>query len=218
MTIFLQVILAFILTLLSSCNSKSNNTNDINRTPAMVDTPRSYVKNYGANDNNQLFVFVGEKIFVDLLPHKDGSMDNGFKAKYAILKKVYGNFPSDSIEFVAYDHYGTPAFSKYKNVLLYVSADSGTYYHQKYLYNDVYKTQNGRWAGLYASDDYEHGYNKHTKVKPEKIEFAEKVSFPTKIVDEEGKQIELSYPNRISKQLATPHLLFMVITSKIYLL
>ena len=120
-------------------------------------------------------------------------MDNGFKAKYLILKKVYGNFPLDTIEFIVYDHYGTPAFSKFKNVLLFVSADSGNYYHQKYMFNDVHKTKDGRWAGTYASDDYEHAYNKHTNIRPIKIDFAEKVSFPTRTVGEGGRQLEFSY-------------------------
>ena len=194
MTTLLQVTVAFIVTLLLGCGSQSSDITNINKTPALVDTPRSFVKNYGVNDSNRLFVFVGEKILVEPLPHEQGSIDNGFKAKYAVLKKVYGDFPADSIEFVAYDHYGTPPFSKFKNVLLYVSADSGTYYHQKYMYNDVYKTKDGRWAGTYASDDYEHAYNKHAKIKPVKIEFAEKVSFPTKMLDEEGRQLGFSYP------------------------
>jgi hypothetical protein len=199
MTIILQVISVFIVTLFWGCGSQSaDSTNNQNRDTlknkaTLIDTPRSFVKNYGVNDTNRLFAFVGEKISVEPLPYERGSMDNGFKAKYVILKKVYGNFPVDTIEFVAYDHYGTPAFSKFKHVLLYVSADSGMYYYQKYMYNDVYKTQDGRWAGTYASDDYEHAYNKHTKIKPVKIEFAQKVSFPTKIVDE-GRQLEFSYP------------------------
>jgi hypothetical protein len=182
------------VTLLLGCGSQSGDTTNINKTLALVDTPRSFVKNYGVNDSNRLFAFVGEKISVEPLPHQRGSMDNGFKAKYAILKKVYGDFPGDTIEFVAYDHYGTPPFSKFKNVLLYVSADSGMYYHQKYMYNDVYKTKDGRWAGTYADDDYEHAYNKHTKIKPLKIEFAEKVAYPTKMVDDEGHQLRYSYP------------------------
>jgi hypothetical protein len=166
----------------------------MNKTPALVDTPRSFVKNYGINDTTRLLAFVGKKISVEPLPFEQGSMDNGFKAKYVILKKVYGNFPLDTIEFVAYDHYGVPPFSKFKNVLLYVSADSGTYYHQKYMYNDVYKTKDGRWAGTYSSDDYNHGYNSHTNIKPVKVEFAAKVSFPIKMVDDQGRQLEFSYP------------------------
>ncbi|HTE26445.1 MAG TPA: hypothetical protein VK664_17900 [Flavitalea sp.] len=194
MTTLLQAISVLIVTLLLGCSSQTADTVNIKTTPALVDTPRSFVTNYGVNDTTRLFAFVGEKISVDPLPHKRGSMDNGFKAKYLILEKVYGNFPQDTIEFVSYDHYGTPPFSKFKNVLLYVSADSGTYYHQKYMFNDVYKTNDGRWAGTYAVDDYEHAYNKHTKIKPVKIEFAEKISFPTKMVDKEGRKLECSYP------------------------
>jgi len=143
---------------------------------------------------NTLFVFVGEKLDFTELPYEKGSMDGSFKAKYKILQRVYGNYPSDTIEFVAYDHYGIPAFSKYKNVLLFVSEYKGKYYHEKYQYNDVYKTKDGRWAGSYAEYDYGHSYNKNTTVKPEKIEFAEEVSYPTKIKDSDGKEIELSYP------------------------
>jgi hypothetical protein len=194
MTTLLQLISAFIVTALLGCSTPPGDTTNISKTTALVDTPRSFVKNYGLHDTTKLFAFVGEKISVDHLPSKQNSFDNGFKAKYLILKKVYGNFSQDTIEFVAYDHYGMPAFSKFKNVLLYVSADSGTYYHQKYMYNDVYKTKDGRWAGMYASDDYEHGYNRHTKIKPVKIDFAVKVSFPIKTVDEQGQQLEFSFP------------------------
>lgn len=200
----LQVTAAFIMTFLLSCNSPSSDTkisrlrNDTvtnsRKTPTLIDTPRSFVKNYDANDNNRLFVFVGEKIFVEPLPHERVSMDNGFKAKYAILKKVYGDFPEDTIEFVAYDHYGTPPFSKFRNVLLYVSADSGIYYHQKYMYNDVYQTKDRRWAGTYAGDDYEHVYNKHTKIKPVKIDFTKTVVYPIKTTDDEGRQFTSTYP------------------------
>jgi hypothetical protein len=200
MTIIFQVISVFIATLFLGCGSQSDDSTNnqekdtLTNKATLIDTSRSFIKNYGLNDTNLLFAFVGEKISVEPLPHERGSMNNGFKAKYVILKRVYGNFPGDTIEFVAYDHYGTPPFSKFKDVLLYVSADSGMYYHQRYMYNDVYKTQNGRWAGTYAGDDYEHPYNKHTQIKPEKIEFAQKVSFPTKMVDEEGRQLEFSYP------------------------
>jgi hypothetical protein len=162
--------------------------------PEPLDTPRSFVRNYGVNDNNRLFAFVGQKIWVDSLPSRQYSFDYGFKAKYLVLERIFGDFPSDTIEFVAYDHYGTPSFSKYKNALLYLSADSGTYYQQKYMYNDVYRTKDGRWAGTYASDDYEHGNNKRTKVKPIKIEFAEPVYYLLKIITEEGDTLTGTLP------------------------
>lgn len=155
--------------------------------------PIDYIKNYNG-DNNKLFVFVGQKISVDNLPHIENSMDGGFKAKYIVLQKVFGNFLHDTIEFVAYDHDGIPPFSKFDNVLLFVSADSGTYYHQKYMYNNVYLTKNGKWAGTYAEDDYRHEYNKKTKVKPVKIDFTSEVSFPATYTDENGKRVLIDLP------------------------
>ncbi|WP_276503422.1 hypothetical protein [Terrimonas pollutisoli] len=212
MTVVIQIVVTVLFTLLLSCNTHTNNANSnalkatdsINKgssVTTMIDTPRSFVKNYDRKDN-PLFVFVGEKISVQPLPHEQGSIDNGFTAKYIILQKVYGDFPLDTIEFVVYDHYGVPDFSKYKNVLLFVSADSGTYYHQKYMYNDVYKTKGGRWAGTYTYEDYNHAYNKLTKVKPVKIEFAEEVSYPTRMVDEEGRQMTFSYPKPYFKTVS----------------
>jgi hypothetical protein len=203
MTAAPQLITVIILTCFIACNSKSNQADKTSiqqdkitttgQAFKPIDTPRSFVRNYGAQDSNPLFAFVGEKIWIKPLPNRKGSMDNSFKAKYAILKKIYGDFSADTIEFVAYDHYGTPPFSKFKNVLLYLSANRGTYYHQKYMYNDVYKTKNGRWAGTYAGDDYEHEYNKNTKIKPTRIDFAETVFYPVTVVDEEGKKLTFSY-------------------------
>lgn len=144
--------------------------------------------------NNRLFVFVGKKIAIQNEPYVRGSLDNGFTAKYKVLQRVYGNYEKDTIEFTAYDHYGIPAFSKYKNVLLFVSEYEGKYYHEKYQYTDVYKTKNGRWAGSYSSLDYSHDYNKHTTIKPEKIDFIEEVSYPTKIKYTKGTEEEHNYP------------------------
>ena len=64
---------------------------------------------------NNLFVFVGEKISVTELPQDEDSRDHGFQATYKILDRVYGNYSKDTIHFEAYDHYGTPPFSKYKH-------------------------------------------------------------------------------------------------------
>ena len=167
---------------------------ELNSSIETIEKEENSPKNYGAQDNNPLFVFVGEKISEKPVQRKFGDMDNGIVAKYAILNKVFGEFPFDTIEFVAYDHFGAFSFINYKNVLLYVSADSGQYYQQKYMYNDVYKTKNGRWAGPYSSEDYEHEYNKKTKVKPVRIEFVEDVSYPIERIDGEGNILTFSPP------------------------
>ncbi|WP_426061532.1 hypothetical protein [Hymenobacter sp. B1770] len=124
---------------------------------------------------NKIYVFVGEKIEVKRF-HKEATpgsiiMDNGFKAKYKVLKNLYGDYSKDTIEFEAFDHYGFPGFANYNQVLLYVSEYSGHLYHEKYQFSPVYKTDNNRWAGPYARLDYEHPFAKSTTVKPEKISF-----------------------------------------------
>jgi hypothetical protein len=138
---------------------------------------------FGQQDKRPFLVFVGEKISVDTFtPAGKNQMDlfdNSFIAKYRILQKVYGEYSSDTIEFEVYDHlHAPPPFSTYKTVLLYASRGSnGTWYHEKYMYSDVYKTLDGRWAGPYEWNDYQHEYNKNTSIRPEKIAFPDSISF-----------------------------------------
>jgi len=146
--------------------------------------------------NNTLFVFVGEKIEVKDISYEKGDFDLGVIAKYKVLQRVYGNYDKDTISFEAYDHYGEPAFTKYKNVLMFVSEskeNKGHYYMEKYQYFDVYKTKNGRWASSYKASDYGHSYNEHTTVKPEKIDFLRTLEYPVKITVA-GRPVELHYP------------------------
>ena len=141
---------------------------------------------------NTLFAFVGEKIDVSKIPVSESSMDIGFKAKYKILLKVYGNYTKDTIEFIGYDHYGFPKFAKFKNVLLFVSNNCGELYHEKYMFNDVYKTKDGRWASPYSYSDYDHPYIGLIDIKPEVIEFQDQISYPITGVRKE--YLEMKYP------------------------
>lgn len=178
----------FLITAISffSCTSKAPKPGD--ETPLIAkDSTKIFER------TNTLFVFVGKKISVTPLPHEQGSMDAGFRAKCRIIQRVYGHHPGDIIEFTAYDHYGTPKFSQYEHALLYVSEYEGTLYHEKYQYDPLYKTKDGRWAGPY-SDGYDHDFNKHTTIKPEKIEFDREVSLPVKIRREDGVEYTYDYP------------------------
>lgn len=143
--------------------------------------------------NNSLFVFVGEKIDVSPITYKSGASDNAFLAKYKVLQSVYGNFAGETIEFEAYDHFGIPPFSKHQYALLFVYEYQGKFYHEKYMYNDVYRTKDGRWAGSY-SNDYSHVFNRNTTIRPQKIDFIEEVSYPTTIKNSTGRDVEVSYP------------------------
>lgn len=142
----------------------------------------------GQTRKDSLYVFVGEKINIEEIPYKIDTlpngrveipMDAGFNCEYRIIENVYGNYPSDTINFKAYDHYGIPTFSKYDNVMLFVSLESdGKLYHEKYQFFNLYKTKNEKWASPYSAYDYGHPYLKdETQIKPERIKFDSSVSF-----------------------------------------
>ena len=122
-----------------------------------------------SNDTVNLYAFIGEKISVtefdpnenaerieidsitgDTLIFKSWVMDSGFRCKYKVLRNVYNELGSDTVEFEAYDHYGRPAFENYKNAMLYLSynKEENKYYHQKYIFDPIKKDKNAKWKGL----------------------------------------------------------------------
>lgn len=134
----------------------------------------------GQNWDDSLFVFIGEKISVEAFPPDTlFHMDEFFKAKYKVLETVYGNFTMNTIEFEVADHYGFPEFATYKNVILYVARHGGKWYHLKYLYTPVYKTVDNKWAGMYQGRDYAKMENQDISIKPEKIQFKDKICIDT---------------------------------------
>lgn len=149
---------------------------------------------FGQTRKDRLLVFIGEKIEVNYSPQKSSSdtiirgtdtaitvsmsMDSRYVAKYKVLQLINGSYKQDTIEFIVFDHYGEPAFSKYKTVLLFVSYDKGKLYHEKYQYFDLYLTTDNKWASPYPSRDYNHPFKDKVTVKPEKISFKEEISFP----------------------------------------
>lgn len=131
-------------------------------------------------ENPKLYVFIGKKInvcyaertyYCDAIP-----FDSKFDAKYEIVENLFGDLKKDTINFVAYDHYGKPEFSEYENVILYVAEYCGELVHVKYQYNDVYKTKDSNWASPYKSLDDDKLDSINIK-KPVKIEFEEEVTF-----------------------------------------
>ncbi|RYU77905.1 hypothetical protein [Hymenobacter persicinus] len=165
---------------------------------------------FGQKHNSDLIVFIGEKIKVELAPKQTEqvdtivdkgrnvirrriSMDGKYLAKYKILKLINGKYSKDTIDFIAFDHYGIPGFSAHNVVLLFVSREAGKLYHEKYQFFALYQAENGEWASPYSVIDYTHPYKKQITVKPERIIFKEKVSFP--VADMTKDQIEEWYPS-----------------------
>ena len=124
------------------------------------------------------YVFIGEKIRVEPTeqPYYCNriSMDSKYRAEYKILANAYGRFPHDTIRFSAYDHYGTPAFSRPQVVLLFVSEYCQELIHQKYQYCPLYKTVDDKWAAPYAALDYANLPAK-SGIKPRPLTFREPV-------------------------------------------
>ncbi len=122
-----------------------------------------------SNESVNLYAFIGEKISViefdpnenntrieidtisgDTIRRVSYSMDYGFKNKFKVIRNVFNELETDTIEFIAYNHYGRPKFENYENVLLYISLnkEKGYYYHQKYQSQQVKKDKNGIWKGI----------------------------------------------------------------------
>lgn len=124
---------------------------------------------YLDNEEVNLFAFVGQKISIvefnpndekvgekfydsisgETVTKKSYIMDRGFRCRYKIVKNVFNDPKVDTIDFVAYDHYGKPRFSEYDTVLLYVSkSKDGSYYlHQKYQFDYLEQNSNGIFYG-----------------------------------------------------------------------
>ena len=128
-----------------------------------------------------LYVFVGEKISVNKFEPelKEGQilMDAAYQAKYKVLDQVYNDLEVDTLEFKAYDHFGDPAFSNFKHVLLYIIETVEGYFHEKYLYSPVYLTKNGDWAGPYSLSDYNHPNNQEITIEPVLVDWEATPSF-----------------------------------------
>jgi len=143
----------------------------------------------------KLLVFVGQKI--DLTEQKTHPCDNcivmdlHYLATYRILDTVYGNYRGDTIRFDVHDHYGTPAFSKYETVLLYLRRQpDGSWVHEKYQFNDLYRGLDGQWYG--CGDPYGATPNPPRTVRARPVEFPAPVSYP--LEDMSPERIARSYP------------------------
>ncbi len=174
---------------------------------------------------DSLIVIVGEKIELKYEPEENKStargiagdkdtthiagvafsMDHRYIARYKILDLIQGSYTGDTLEFLAYDRYGEPAFSKHRTVLLFISSHKGHWVHEKDQYFELYRTSDGKWASPYSGLDYTHHLHDGQSMKPEKITFKDDISFPVKAL--KAKQRKRLYPKpyfRIKDGYAVP--------------
>jgi hypothetical protein len=142
-----------------------------------------------AKSDDNLIVFVGRKIdvvrFQPVLAPNEMLLDGAFKARYEVLRVVKGSLPESVIEFEAYDHSGTPTFSMFDEVLLFVLRSGGTYYHLKNEYVPIYPTSDGDWASCGRTEG----------LRPKPVSFTPEVSFD--LAELSDKDIRKKYPNRV---------------------
>jgi hypothetical protein len=118
------------------------------------------------DDSINLYAFIGKRISVEEFDPNENSiqkridpetgdtlvikryvMDYGFNSKYIVIANLYNKLNKDTVEFIAFDHYGRPGFEKYDTVILYISkSENGEYYfHRKYQFDEVFKNKKGRY-------------------------------------------------------------------------
>lgn len=150
-------------------------------------------KLFEENSNINLYAFVGKKISIqefdpnadkaervetdsvtgEKIVWKSVSMDGAFKCKYLVVEKIFNDLKIDTIEFVAYDHYGRPGFENYESVLLYISKtkDGKGYFQQKYQYDPIF-IKYGKTFG-YFTFRTEEDFEINSKLKTFKIDLGE---------------------------------------------
>ena len=103
-------------------------------------------------------VFVGELISIEGKPdpceqrqaEEDASdcisMDALYTARYRVMERIVGQPPADPLTFSVADHYGFPAFARYRHALLFVALSSDGPWLHKYQAIPVHRTVEGQWA------------------------------------------------------------------------
>ncbi|WP_379964655.1 hypothetical protein [Epilithonimonas sp. UC225_85] len=184
----------------------------------------------GINESINLYAFVGEKISViefdpnenqeknqkseKILDEETGDsatvvyqryiMDNAFRCKYKIIRKLFNDTKTDTIEFLAYDHYGNPAFAEKDTVILYLSKsiEDGHFFHQKYQFDNVFKDENGNYFSYPKFNGSEDQSNASLKGFDVNLK---NVNFDVSHLNDDAKKIY--YPKefyKIENNIATP--------------
>ncbi|ANF51043.1 hypothetical protein A0O34_11195 [Chryseobacterium glaciei] len=140
---------------------------------------------YEEDENINLYAFVGKKISIEEIlnnkqkikdPNSNDSiiivnLDQEFKCNYQILQNVFNKINKHTIEFEAYDHYGTPDFKNYEYILLYLSKDTdGKFTYMKYQF-DALKSTNKGFKGRNGKSIKKLFLNKKNTTLKERISF-----------------------------------------------
>ena len=129
----------------------------------------------------QTIAFVGKKIGLQNVenhcPKDMICLDSRYNARYRIDELLVGEHEDATIDFIVYDHYGTPKFSKHDRVVIYVSQTEDGYVHHKYAYDILNPTKSKKYA--FCGDPYADydaaAIEKHGRIDLEAFEFSPSV-------------------------------------------
>ncbi len=129
---------------------------------APVETIIDFDNTIGATASGDVLAFVGTQIRsieddpdfsgVSIDPNTGEEvitirMDSRWHSRFAVEDVITGDFEHSRIDFIAYDHYGQPAYTKADSaVVLYLHDLENGWHHDKYNYIPVYRTMIGDWA------------------------------------------------------------------------
>jgi hypothetical protein len=137
----------------------------------------------GVSSEPNLIAFVGRRLSVREVKSKPKrnviQFDAEYRVRAEVLQLVFGKYTAKEMEFSSFVHVGQPAFRTDEFGLVYVSRYKGRLVQQKYLFQPVYRTSDGRWAACgdpYARIAYVHRHD----VKAEPIAFSPPVTFDTR--------------------------------------
>jgi hypothetical protein len=141
-----------------------------------------------------LIALVGRKIEARYVEPKSGPprFDGEYFLRYEVLQVVCGSYQKKEISFSSYVHIGRPPFLDHEYGLVYVSKEGERWVQQKYLFQPVYPTADGRWAG--CGDPYDGGYIHGSGVKAEPIKFKPPVLFDIRNVPEFVRERKFPLP------------------------
>lgn len=113
---------------------------------------------YNEAHDGQIIAIVGEKIAFDYIPHEAWCvddmgvgdnlicMDNRYHARYKVLERLKGEYNSDVIDFIVYDHAARDPFYNHDRVILYIRQHGETFVHVKYQYDRLSPLKSGGYA------------------------------------------------------------------------
>lgn len=107
----------------------------------------------------KLYVFIGKKIKVWKAPSSYcnvGRLTSRILSKYEVVKNIYGDYKKDTIQFTTYPPHSAAFqqnykpfktfFADFEYCLLYVLEYKDELLQTRFVFDDVYMTQEGRWA------------------------------------------------------------------------